>query len=126
VRRAAGLDQHAAVSVAAACPSSRRAHAPGAAALLVAIALLALPAVLALTDPAVLGLRQDGGWLGSPITRFATLQSLGMLAPLVLGVLAAARDRGRDYGTMAVLIAILGNFLVLRVLLALVVTPVLL
>jgi hypothetical protein len=126
VRHARGLDQHAAVSALDAYPHRRRDAAPGAAALLAALALIALPAVLALTDSDVLSLRRDGAWLGSPITRFATLQSLGMLVPLVLGVLAAARNRGRDYGSMAVLVALLGNFLVLRVLLALVVTTVLL
>jgi hypothetical protein len=103
----------------------RRDAAPGVVALLGALALLVLPAVLAITDSEVLSGQHDAGWLGSPITRFATLQTVGMAIPLTLGVLAALRDRGRDYGAMAVLIALFGNFLLLRAVLALVVTAVL-
>jgi hypothetical protein len=97
----------------------------GVVALLGALALVVLPAVLAITDSEVLSALPDSGWLGSPITRFATLQTLGMAIPLVLGVLAALKNRGRDYGTMAVLVALLGNFLLLRAVLALAVTAVL-
>jgi hypothetical protein len=97
----------------------------GVVALLGALALVALPAVLAIADSEVLSVQRDAGWLGSPITRFATLQSLGLAVPLALGVLAAVRNRGRDYGAMAVLVALFGNFLLLRTVLALLVTAVL-
>jgi hypothetical protein len=97
----------------------------GGVALMCGLALLALPAILAIADPGVLGSQHDPGWLGSPITRFATLQTVGMAVPLVLGALAVRRDRGRDLGAMAVLVALLGNYLLLRVLLGLVVRTVL-
>jgi hypothetical protein len=97
----------------------------GIAALLAAMALLVLPAVVALVDPDVLSLRHDAAWLGSPIMRFAALQTVAMLVPFTLGVLAVWRNRGRDYGVMAALVAVLGNFLLLRAVLALLVTAVL-
>jgi hypothetical protein len=105
-----------------------RARGPvlGAVALILALALIVLPAVVAIVDPEVLSLARDSGWLGSPITRFAALQTVGMLLPFVLGATAAARDRGRDLGMMAAAIALLANFLLLRVVLAAVVTLVLL
>jgi hypothetical protein len=49
-----------------------------------------------------------------------------MVAPLLLGLVATVRDRGRDYGVMAVLLALFGNFLLLRVVLTLLVATVLL
>jgi hypothetical protein len=48
-----------------------------------------------------------------------------MVVPLVLGLVAVRRNRGRDLGVMAVLVALLGNYLLLRVVLALVVRTVL-
>lgn len=120
------MDQHGRVTVLDAGSHRRRDDAPGIAALLAALGLVVLPAILALTDSDVLSVQHDGGWLGSPITRFATLQSIGMLVPLVLGALATRRERGREFGSMAVVVALLGNFLLLRAVLALVVTTVLL
>lgn len=98
---------------------------PGVVALATALALLALPAALAIADPAVLGLRHDSAWLGAPIDRFAALQSIGMVVPLVLGAVAVVRDRGRDWGATAIVVALVGNFLLLRVVLAALVTLVL-
>jgi hypothetical protein len=102
-----------------------RGPALGVLALLVALALLALPAALAIVDPAVLSEHADAGWLGSSIARFAALQTLAMVVPFALGVVAVARDRGQDYGVMAAAVALIGNFLLLRALLAVVVRLVL-
>jgi hypothetical protein len=102
-----------------------RGVALGVVALVVALALMVLPAILAIADSAVLSTRHDGGWLGSPIDRFATVQALGMIVPFALGALAVARRRGRDYGVLAALVALLGNFLLLRVVLAMLVRTVL-
>ncbi len=98
---------------------------PGVVALVTALALLVLPAMLAILDSDVLSMRHDSAWLGSPIDRFAALQSVGMVVSLVLGVVAVVRDRGRDWGLTAVAVALLGNFLLLRVVLAALVTLVL-
>lgn len=102
-----------------------RGPALGVAALIVALALLVLPAALAIVDPGVLSMRRDAQVFGSPITRFATLQTLGMVVPLALGAAAAVRGRGRDYGVMAAAVALVGNFLLLRAVLRIVVTLVL-
>lgn len=108
--------------------SSSRARSPvlGVVALILALALIVLPAVLAIIDSDVLSASPDAGWLGSPITRFAVLQTLGMVVPFGLGMTAAVHDRGRDYGLMAAGVALFGNFLLLRALLMVVVTMVLL
>ena len=98
---------------------------PGVVALIAALALLVLPVVLALVDSDVLSMRSDSGWLGSPIDRFAAVQTVGMSVPLALGTTAVLRDRGRDWGATAVVVALLGNFLLLRVVLAWLVTLVL-
>lgn len=98
---------------------------PGAVALVTALLLLVLPAALAIVDSDVLSLRRDSGWLGSPIDRFATLQTVAMVVPLGLGAAAVVRNRGRDLGAIAVVVALLGNFLLLRVVLQALVTLVL-
>jgi hypothetical protein len=68
-----------------------RARSPvlGAAALILALALVLLPAVLAIIDSDVLSPSRDAGWLGSPVTRFAVLQILGIVVPFALGMAAA-------------------------------------
>jgi hypothetical protein len=122
--RLPGGNAAAVIEVGAAPRESGRAL--GVVALGVALALLVLPAALAIVDPDVLSLRHDAGWLGTPISRFAALQSLAMVVPFALGAAAVARDRARDLGLMAAAVALIGNFLLLRALLSVVVRLVLL